>query len=154
MGDFIRERLPEPVGFFEAEGVPLKGRGKWKTGPCHFHDGSDSLRVQVESGAWRCMACHVKGGDVLGYTMQRHGLEFVEAARALGAYVDGKAQRRPGKPATLAARDAMQLIAFELIVALLVMSDIKRGVIPSDGDWQRFLEAAGRVDALAMEYRA
>ena len=67
MGEFMRDRLPDPVSFFEAEGLTLTGPGKWKTTRCDFHDGSDSMRVNSESGAWRCMNCGAKGGDVLAY---------------------------------------------------------------------------------------
>lgn len=75
------------------------------------------------------MACGAKGGDVLAYAMQRHGMDFVEAARALGAYVeDGRPPRVRNKPATLAARDAMQLVAFEALLAVVVISDIRRGL--------------------------
>lgn len=155
MGEFIRDRLPDAIEYFDLEGVPLKGPGRWKTGPCHFHDGSDSLRVNVQSGGWCCMACGVKGGDVLAYCMQRHGVDFVEAARSLGAYVDDdKPHRGPAKKVTLSARDAMQLVAFELTVAIVVIADIKSGVIPSELDWGRFLDAAGRIIALAQEYGA
>jgi hypothetical protein len=153
MGEFVKDRLPEPVPYFDGEGVPLVGRGPWKTGPCHLHGGSDSLRVNTATGGWVCMACGAKGGDVLAYHMQRHGLEFVEAARALGAYVDdGKSYSRPTKATTLSARDAMQLTAHELRTALVVISSIRRGLIPSDTDWQRFIEGVGRLEALAMEY--
>jgi hypothetical protein len=155
MGEVIRDRLPGAITYFELEGVPLKGHGRWKTGPCHFHGSSDSLRVNVQSGGWCCMNCGAKGGDVLAYAMQRHGLGFVDAARALGAYIDdNKPHRGPAKAATLSARDAMQLVAFELNVAVIVNSDIRAGVIPSDTDWQRFIAAAGRIDAIAQEYRA
>ena len=147
--------LPDTIGFFDLEGVQLNGPGRWKTGPCHFHDGSDSLRVNVDSGGWVCMACGTKGGDVLAYTMQRHGLGFVEAARALGAYIDDdKPHRGLTKKATLSARDAMQVVALELHVPVVVISDIRSGVIPCDADWQRFLTSAGRVIALAQEYRS
>jgi predicted SprT family Zn-dependent metalloprotease len=75
--------------------------------------------------------------------MQMHGQEFVEAARALGAYVDdgnvGKAT-----PATLSARDAMQVVAHELLVLFVVIADIRNGVIPSDADWQRFVTVSFR----------
>lgn len=153
MGEFIRDRLPDPVSYFEAEEVRLVGPGRWKTGPCHFHGGSDSLRVNTASGGWCCMACGVKGGDVLAFHMQRHGLPFVDAARTLGAYVDGAgSDDAANKPATLPPRDAMQLAAFELQLAMVVISDIKAGLIPSDTDWQRFLISAGRVGALAAEY--
>ena len=153
MGEFIRDRLPDPVNYFDAEDVRLVGPGRWKTGPCHFHGGSDSLRVNTASGGWCCMSCGAKGGDVLAFHMQRHGLPFVDAARALGAYIDGVGMaEKPVKPTTLPARDAMQLAAFELQLAMVVISDIKAGLIPSDTDWQRFLVSAGRVCALAAEY--
>lgn len=153
MGEFVKDRLPDTIEFFELEGVVLRGPGRWKTGPCHFHDGSDSLRVNVHSGGWVCMACGTKGGDVLAYAMQRHSLDFVEAARTLGAYVDdNKPHRGPAKATTLSARDAMQVIALELNVPVVVIADIRSGVIPSDVDWQRFLTSAGRIIALAGEY--
>ena len=155
MGEFMRDRLPDPVSFFEAEGLTLTGPGKWKTTRCDFHDGSDSMRVNSESGAWRCMNCGAKGGDVLAYAMQRHFEGFIEAARKLGAYVeDGKPHRGPTQAATLPARDAMQLAASELLVALLVIADIKTGLIPSAADWQRFIVSASRLQALAEEYAA
>jgi CHC2 zinc finger len=153
-GEFVRERLPDPIGYFESQGLTLKGPGKWKTARCEFHDGSDSMRVNTESGGWVCMACGERGGDVLAYAMRAHGLEFVEAARMLGAFIDGqKPQGGTWKTTTLTARDAMEVVAYELLVALVVVSDIRRGVIPSDLDWTRFLEAVGRVEALAAEYR-
>lgn len=44
-----RDRLPDPRAFFDREGLALKGSGKWRTTRCDFHDGSDSMRVNVES---------------------------------------------------------------------------------------------------------
>jgi hypothetical protein len=153
MGEFLRDRLPDPVSYFEGEDVRLVGPGQWRTGPCHFHGGSDSLRVNIKSGGWCCMACGAKGGDVLAYQIQMHGMDFVEAARALGAYVDdGKRYRSKTTVTTLLARDAMQLVALELGVILVVIADIRAGVIPNDADWQRFLAGAGRVDALVREF--
>lgn len=154
MGEFIRDQLPDTTTYFEGEGLTLRGPGKWKTTRCEFHGGSDSMRVNTTSGGWVCMACGEKGGDVLAYAMRRHGLEFVDAARALGAYADnGKSNRGTAKPTMLSARDAMQVVAFELLVAVLVIGDIRRGLIPSDVDWTRFHVCAGRIEALAMEYR-
>ena len=62
---FNRDALPEPIGYFEGMGLNLRGPGKWKTTRCEFHGGSDSMRVNTSSGAWVCMACGAKGGDVL-----------------------------------------------------------------------------------------
>ena len=153
MGEFIRERLPDATSYFESEGLALTGPGKWKTTRCEFHDGSDSMRVNTESGGWVCMACGEKGGDVLAYAMRRHGLEFIEAARMLGAYVDDyKPHCGPAQPTTLSARDAMAVVAFEIVVLMIVIADIYKGLIPSDADWQRFIEGAGRIQTLAAEY--
>ena len=154
MGEYIRDRLPDPVSFFESEGLTLKGKGKWRTTQCAFHGGSDSMRVNTETGGWVCMSCHERGGDVLAYLMKAHGLGFVQAARSLGAFVDdGEPYLGKNKPTTLPPRDAMDLAALELLVATVVISGIRRGEIPTDDDWARFLSAAGRIDALAMGYR-
>lgn len=153
MGEFLKDHLPDTHSYFDSEDVRLVGRGAWKTGPCQFHGGGDSLRVNTKSGGWVCMACGVKGGDVLSYHMQMYGMEFVEAAKALGAYVEDD-RRYTGKttPTTLSARDAMQVIAHELLVLFVVIADIRAGVIPPDDDWQRFVVGAGRVETLAREF--
>jgi hypothetical protein len=152
---FDRNQLPNALAYFEGEGLKLQGRGKWRTTRCDFHDGSDSMRVNTESGAWVCMACGAKGGDVLAYAMQRHDLQFVEACKSLGAWInDGRPQRADDRPRTLSPRAAMEVIAHELLVLIVVIADARRGLTPSDTDWQRFLEGAGRIDLLAAEYRS
>lgn len=146
MGEYRRERLPDPVSFFESEGLALRGPGKWKTTRCDFHDGSDSMRVNTESGGWVCMSCFEKGGDVLAYAMRRHGLDFVTAARQLGAYVEnGQPHPGPAKPAGLTMRDCMALIAFELQVFGVIVSDISRGKTPSEADSLRLWQSIGRI---------
>ena len=155
MGEYHRETLPDLASYLDAADVHLVGPGHWKTGPCHFHGGSDSLRVNVKSGGWVCMACGAKGGDVLAYHMQRHGLGFVEAARELGAYVDdGRRYSSRTTTTTLSARDAMQVVAQEMLVLFVVIADIRAGVIPTESDWLRFVVGAGRVEALAREFAA
>jgi hypothetical protein len=150
MGEFIRECLPDPASYFESEGLTLAGRGAWRTTRCDFHGGSDSMRVNVATGGWVCMACGVKGGDVLAHHMQSYGLSFVEAARALGAYVeDGKPLA--GSPRRFSASDALSAVGEELGVCVVVIADARRGLVPSDSDWTRFLAAAGRVQAIAAE---
>ncbi|WP_298829378.1 CHC2 zinc finger domain-containing protein [uncultured Piscinibacter sp.] len=149
---FVRERLPDPMAYLEAEGLHPIGSGRWRTVMCPFHgENTPSLRVNTVSGGWVCMGCGAKGGDVLAFHMERHGLDFVEAARALGAWSDD-GKPNTDRPRTLSARDAMQVVAFELNVAIVVISDIRRGVIPTDADWQRFLIGAGRIQKLAGEF--
>lgn len=84
---FQRDRLPSPVTYYAEQGLPLSGRGAWRSALCPFHrDTRPSLRVRVETGAFRCMVCGAHGGDVLAFHMQRHGLRFIEAAKALDAW--------------------------------------------------------------------
>ncbi|MBL8343956.1 MAG: hypothetical protein JNN03_00795 [Rubrivivax sp.] len=151
---FNRDHLPDAGSYFEAAGLRLVGRGAWRTTKCEFHDGSDSMRANVRTGAWVCMACGVKGGDVLAYHMQRYGLDFVAAARALGAYVDdGKPSTPRDRPRRFSARDALEVIGPELGVCVVVVNDARRGIAPNERDWTRFLDAAGRIEAIAAEAR-
>lgn len=88
-GRFHRESLPCPVDYFLGEGLKFVGCGKWKSACCPFHaDTKPSLRLRLDSGAFRCMVCGAHGGDVLAFHRLRYGLRFVEAARALGAWED------------------------------------------------------------------
>lgn len=84
---FARELLPDPATYFERAGLALVGRGQWRSAVCPFHDDSHpSLRVNTQTGAFRCMACGAKGGDVLAFHRARYGLSFLQAARDLGAW--------------------------------------------------------------------
>jgi DNA primase len=87
-GKFERARLPDPASYFvERANLKLRGRGAWRSALCPFHDDKHaSLLVNVERGAFRCMACGAKGGDVLQFHRLRHGLSFLEAARDLRAW--------------------------------------------------------------------
>ena len=84
---FKRNRLPKASEYYRSQGLRLIGSGAWKSALCPFHDDTTpSLRVRLETGAFRCMVCGAHGGDVLAFHMQRHGLRFIAAARALGAW--------------------------------------------------------------------
>ena len=84
---FRRDRLPNPREYFLAQGLNPIGAGQWKSAICPFHkDTKPSLRLRLDTGSFRCMVCGTHGGDVLAFHMQRYGLGFVEAAKALGAW--------------------------------------------------------------------
>ena len=112
---FDRTLLPDPVTYFENQGLILKGprSAKWKTTSCNFHGGSDSMRVNVATGAWVCMSCGEKGGDVLAYEIKDGGREFVDAAKALGCWVDDGRPQVQTKPTPLSPRLALSVMAFE-----------------------------------------
>lgn len=84
---FDRSRLPTPQDYFMAEGLVLQGAGAWRSALCPFHiDTRPSLRVLLETGSFRCMACGAHGGDVLQFHRLRYGMGFPDAAKALGAW--------------------------------------------------------------------
>lgn len=150
---FQRDNLPEPVSYFENHGLVLKGPGKWKTTSCTFHGGSDSMRVNTGSGAWVCMSCGAKGGDVLAYEIQFTGAEFIEACKAVGVWVDDGRTHVQHKPSPLTPRQALSVLAFESTLAAVAAGNIGKGVILSTTDMARLLTAAGRINLIAEAFQ-
>lgn len=148
---FHHDRLPEPLGYYqERAGLKFRERkGKWRTTRCEFHGGTDSMRINTASGAFVCMACGVKGGDVLAYHMQAHGLEFVDAAKALGAWVDDGRPQTPQKPAPLPPRAALEVLSAEANLVAVAAANIAYGVSLSADDLSRILTAAGRITKIS-----
>lgn len=88
-GKFVRSLLPKPIEYYQKQGIELKGHGAWRDAICPFHkDTKPSLRVNVERGAYRCMVCGARGGDLVDYEQQKNGLSFVQACKALGVWVE------------------------------------------------------------------
>lgn len=85
---FQRELLPPPAAYYaDRAGLRLVGCGLWRSALCSFHEEQrPSLRINLETGAFRCMACGARGGDVIDFHRARLGLSFTEAARDLGAW--------------------------------------------------------------------
>ena len=143
---FDRRNLPEPVGYYEAAGLVFRERkGKWRTTRCEFHGGSDSMRINTDSGAFACMACGASGGDVISYEMQATGAEFIDAAKALGCWVDDGQPAVQHKPTPLSPRAALQAIAFEVTLVAIEASRIASGIVPSEADKARVLAASNRI---------
>lgn len=151
---FDRNLLPDPVGYFEAQGLKLAGpsRAKWKTTECRFHGGSDSMRINTSTGAWVCMSCGEKGGDVLAYEIASTGAEFVAAAKAIGAWVEDGRPHQPQKPTTLPPRAALEIIAYECNFVAVAAGNLAVGVTLTDIDLDRLLVAAGRIKRIAGEF--
>ena len=142
---FRRENLPNPISYYEEQGVPLKGHGPWLTGPCLFHNGSDSMRVHVQSGGFVCMSCGAKGGDVLAYHMAIRGLSFVESAKELNAYEEsGTPYTGSTRPAVIPAKQLLQLASLELYVIVVILADCQKGGLV-EADAVRLREAIARV---------
>lgn len=152
MGEFIRDRLPDPVSYFEAEGLRLVGPGKWKTTECRFHGGSDSLRVNTETGGWCCMACGAKGGDVLAYRLQMHGGEFIDAAKELGAWEESAPSRGyKHKPLPFSARAALEVLRFDALHCMVAACNIAQGLALSEAEKSALVDAASRIERVASE---
>ena len=152
---FNRDLLPDPTTYFEAQNLKLSGprSAKWKTTECRFHGGSDSLRIHTVTGAWVCMACNEKGGDVLAYEMKSTGTEFVAAAKTIGAWVDDGKPLMEQKPAPLPPRAAMSVMAFEATLTAVAAGNIAHGINLTDLDRARLLKAANRINRLVEAYQ-
>ena len=112
-----------------------------------------SVRVNVATGAWVCMSCGEKGGDVLAYEIKDGGREFVDAAKALGCWVDDG--RRPPvatKPTPLSPRLALSVIAFESTLAAVAAGNVANGVTLTDADRARLMVAANRINRLVEAF--
>jgi len=146
---FRRELLPSPIDFYrDIAGLELKGKGDWRTTRCVFHGGGDSMRIMVKSGGFCCMNCGEKGGDVLAYQIKANNLEFIDAAKALGAWVDDGKPSNRSKPSPLSPRQALQLLSTEIHLAAIVVTDTAKGKTPSAKDAARLRVCAQRVNFL------
>lgn len=151
---FERDRLPDPTSYYEAEGLKLTGprSAKWKTSSCAFHGGKDSMRVNTATGAFKCMNCGIGGGDVLAYHCQAHGLEFVDAAKALGAWVEDGKSKQPQKATALPPRAALEVLGFESTVVAVAAGNLAHGVTLTDADRARLMTCASRINRIVEDY--
>ena len=151
---FDRSLLPDTVTYFENQGLTLKGprSAKWKTTTCNFHGGSESMRVKVSTGAWICMSCGEKGGDVLAYEIKDGRREFVDAAKALGCWVDDGRPQLQSKLTPLSPRQALSVMAFESTLIALAAGNVSNGVMLTDADRARLMVAANRIIRLVEAF--
>ncbi len=143
---FDRSQLPDPLDYYTNTAcLRLTGKGKWRTAGCPFHGSSDSLRVNIISGGFICMACcGAKGGDVLAFHMAHAGLGFIEAAKAIGAWVDD-GKTTSSRPTPISARSALEILHAETGLVAIAAGNMARGVILADIDLARLMTAAGRI---------
>jgi hypothetical protein len=144
---FIRDRVPDPLAYFESQGLTLQRGGKWRSTACVFCDSKRGLRINTDSGGWICMACGEKGGDVVAFHMRLHGMEFVEAAQALGAWekTPHSGRQAPWRPLPFRARDGLEVLREEAMLTAVAAGNQANGVVLTDIDRQRLWEAARRI---------
>ena len=152
---FDRNLQPDPTAYFEEQGLKLTGprRSKWKTTECKSHGGSDSMRVNTATGAWVCMSCGVKGGDVLAYEIAATGADFVAAAKAIGAWFDDGKPYTPLKPTPLSPRAALSAMAFEATLIAIAAGNVAKGIVLTDADRARLMTAASRINLLTEAFQ-
>lgn len=147
---FDRSLLPDPLTYYDGQGLTFRERkGKWRTTSCLSCGSSDAMRVNTDSGSFVCMTgCGARGGDVLAYHQAAHGLGFVEAAKELGAWVDDGKDTTRVRPTPLPARDALVVLAGEANLVAVAAANVAHGVVLSQVDLSRVLQAAGRIQKI------
>lgn len=159
MGKFIREKLPDPLTFYQDRGLVLQPGKEWRSTSCEFHNSRETMRVNMKSGAFICMAqCGAKGGSVVDYYMAINGVDFYTAAKALGAVeVDGKPYIGPKRPSRIPALELLKLASTDLYKCSLVVSALLHaltanrelekalGLTITSNDLHCFFGAAGQV---------
>ena len=111
------------------------------------------MRVNTGSGAWVCMSCGAKGGDLLAYEMQFTGAEFVDACKAVGAWVDDGRAPIQHKPSPLTPRQALSVLAFESQLTAVAAGNAAKGVALSAADLARLMTAASRINQIAEAFQ-
>jgi hypothetical protein len=155
-GSFDRNKLPEPTSYFESIGLNLKGpkSAPWRTTSCNFHGGSDSLRVKVQCGAWVCMNCGVKGGDIIAYHMQANDLEFIQAAKDLGCWDGNSNSNSHYKVASFSPRLALEVLSLETSIVYVLACDMVKNNVLKETDKQRLMTCAARINLISKEFQA
>ena len=75
--DFYRSELPA---------MPPPRGGGWRDGglcPFHLDKHTGSFRVHLETGAFTCLSCGAKGGDIIAFIQQRDGMSCLEVVQKL-----------------------------------------------------------------------
>jgi hypothetical protein len=87
---FVRNSLPSPADYYRTyfPYLPSTPTRDWMNVSCCFHeDKNPSLSINFRSGGFHCFACGAKGGDIVGFHMQRYGMSFVETVTFFGAWI-------------------------------------------------------------------
>lgn len=110
------------------------------------------MRVNVATGAWVCMNCGEKGGDVLAYEIKDSGRDFVDAAKTLGCWVDDGRSQKQIEPTSFSRSMALSVMAFEATLAAIAAGNVANGVALTDADLARLMVAANRINRLVEAF--
>jgi hypothetical protein len=110
------------------------------------------MRIHVGTGAFRCMNCGARGGDILAYHMAESGLEFVEAAKVLGVWVEDGKPYKSQKPTALPPRAALEVLGFEATLVAVAAGNLAKGLMLSDADRSRLLTCVVRINRVVGDF--
>ena len=100
------------------------------------------------------MGCGAGGRDVLAFHMERHGLDFIAAARQLGAWQDNdKPYTGPRKARKLPAADALELLYQDALLVWVAAGNIRQGVVLTERDFADLGAAEKRIWLVSQEAR-
>jgi hypothetical protein len=143
---FDRRLLPDPQSYYQSKGLTLSGRGSWRSTACTFHGSRSTMRVNVVSGAFVCMAsCPAKGGDCLAYEMATEGVDFVQAAKNLGCWTGGDSPARHIRPNQLRPIEALQLLDRESLLVGICAANMAEGAQLSQATRKRLSQAVAAI---------
>jgi len=89
-GTFRKDWLPRAEDFYRDNVEQFKTlRGARAIGMCPFHpDHHPSLRIDLDRGLYYCDPCGF-GGDIIDFVRRREHVDFMTAAKSLGAWDGG-----------------------------------------------------------------
>lgn len=82
--------LPGPISYYRSlfPSLRVSSQATWVSVTCCFHDDSNpSLRLNIQTGAFRCFGCGIKGAGIIAFQMRRSLMSFQEALCFLGGLV-------------------------------------------------------------------
>ena len=88
---------------------------------------------------------------MLGLHMQRHGLDFVTAARDLGAWAEDTKPDRNRKPRTLSEFDKNTLTHRDTSLVWVFAQNMRNGVVLTDADHAALSAASHRIEWVLLE---
>lgn len=147
---FQRNLLPNALTYFQEQGLKITGSktGKWFTTECHFHGGSDSMRVNQATGGWVCMACGAKGGDLISYEMNLTGDDFIVVAKRLRAWTNDDSSFYASKPLPFSKGLALEVLNIEANHVLIAAENVAYGVVLTIADLEQLRLSAVRIRML------
>lgn len=102
-GTLNRDAIPGRDEYARRFGITFRGRGTNVMGPCGICGSSDACSFHTD-GRWHCFSCEASGGDMLDFHRQVNGLTLADAARDLGAWLEGDRSAPRNTPAKAISR--------------------------------------------------